>query len=84
MLLRLAGTRVKFQRKPGRLPAWPLLQVLSKSMDSSLATDKVELSTITRDEASGKVQYKVYEAAELEPLLEAANKAKEEEARAAQ
>ncbi len=33
-----------------------IIQVLSKSMDSSLSTDKVELATITRDEATGKVR----------------------------
>jgi hypothetical protein len=32
-----------------------LIKVLSKSMDSSLTSDKVELATITRDEATGKV-----------------------------
>jgi hypothetical protein len=33
-----------------------LIKVLSKSMDSSLTSDKVELATVTRDEASGKVR----------------------------
>jgi hypothetical protein len=33
-----------------------LIKVLSKSMDSSLTSDKVELATITRDEATGKVR----------------------------
>jgi hypothetical protein len=32
-----------------------LIKVLSKSMDSSLTVDKVELATITRDDAAGKV-----------------------------
>ncbi len=32
-----------------------IIKVLSKSMDTSLAPDKVELATVTRDEASGKV-----------------------------
>lgn len=32
-----------------------MVKVLAKSMDSSLAVDKVELATVTRDEASGKV-----------------------------
>lgn len=32
-----------------------IIKVLSKSMDTSLAVDKVELSTITRDPATGKV-----------------------------
>jgi hypothetical protein len=33
-----------------------MVKVLAKSMDSSLAVDKVELATVTRDEASGKVR----------------------------
>jgi hypothetical protein len=33
-----------------------LIKVLSKSMDSSLTSDKVELATVTRDEATGKVR----------------------------
>jgi hypothetical protein len=33
-----------------------LIKVLSKSMDSSLTVDKVELATITRDESTGKVR----------------------------
>jgi hypothetical protein len=32
-----------------------LIKVLSKSMDSSLTVDKVELATITRDDAASKV-----------------------------
>lgn len=32
-----------------------IMKVLSKSMDSSLTTDKVELATVTRDEATGQV-----------------------------
>lgn len=32
-----------------------LIKVLAKSMDSSLSVDKVEVATITRDEATGKV-----------------------------
>mgnify|MGYP001806936389 CR=1 FL=1 len=32
-----------------------LIKVLSKSMDSSLTVEKVELATVTRDDASGKV-----------------------------
>jgi hypothetical protein len=38
------------------LQAVPLLvKVLAKSMDTSLATDKIEISTLTRDESTGKV-----------------------------
>ncbi|KXZ47262.1 hypothetical protein GPECTOR_36g115 [Gonium pectorale] len=51
-------------------------KVLAKSMDTSLAPDKVELSTVTRD-ASGKVVYKIFESSELQPLLDAANAEKE-------
>lgn len=54
-----------------------LVKVLAKSMDSSLAADKVELATVTRDEASGRVKFKVFGAAELQPLLDAANAEKE-------
>ncbi|GBF97445.1 proteasome subunit alpha type-4 [Raphidocelis subcapitata] len=54
-----------------------MVKVLAKSMDSSLAVDKVELATVTRDEASGKVSFKVFTAAELQPLLDAANAEKE-------
>ena len=60
------------------------VKVLSKTMDSAaLTADKVELSTITRDPETGYVQYKIFDAADLAPLLEAANveaaKAKEAE-----
>ena len=60
------------------------VKVLSKTMDSAaLTADKVELSTITRDPETGYVRYKIYDAADLAPLLEAANveaaKAKEAE-----
>jgi hypothetical protein len=33
-----------------------LIKVLSKSMDSSLTVEKVELATVTRDDAAGKVR----------------------------
>lgn len=33
-----------------------IIKVLSKSMDTSLAPDKVELSTVTRDAATGEVR----------------------------
>jgi 20S proteasome subunit alpha 3 len=49
-----------------------VVKVLAKVMDTSLATDKVELSTVSRN-AAGQIVYKVYEAAELAPLLEKAN-----------
>lgn len=54
-----------------------MVKVLAKSMDSSLAVDKVELATVTRDEATGKVSFKVFTAGELQPLLDAANAEKE-------
>lgn len=55
-----------------------IIRILSKSMDSSLTTDKVELATITRNESSSKVVFKVYESAELQPYLDQANKEKDE------
>ncbi len=62
---------------PAMQEAVPLVvKVLSKSMDSSLSGEKVELATLTRD-ASGKVQFKIFEAAEIQPLLDAANAEKE-------
>ncbi|EFJ50665.1 20S proteasome alpha subunit C [Volvox carteri f. nagariensis] len=54
-----------------------IIKVLAKSMDTSLTPDKVELATVTRDPGSGEVLYKIYEAAELQPLLDAANAEKE-------
>eukprot|EP00878_Enallax_costatus_P002984 GHUV01003180.1.p1 GENE.GHUV01003180.1~~GHUV01003180.1.p1 ORF type:complete len:253 (+),score=59.11 GHUV01003180.1:244-1002(+) len=54
-----------------------LIKVLSKSMDSSLTVDKVEMATITRDEATGKVTFKVFESDEMKPYLDAANAEKE-------
>lgn len=55
-----------------------VIKVLSKSMDTSLASDKVELATVTRDPVSGKVIFKIYEASELQPHLDKANKEKED------
>lgn len=46
-------------------------------MDSSLTPEKVELATVSKDEASGRVVYKVFESAELQPILERANREKE-------
>ncbi|GLC45401.1 protein with putative role during mitosis [Pleodorina starrii] len=54
-----------------------IIKVLAKSMDTSLTPDKVELATVTREPDSGKVVYKIYEASELQPLLDAANAEKE-------
>jgi len=50
-----------------------LVRVLSKAMDTSLAVDKVEIATLSKDPATGKVIYKQYEAPEITPLIEAAN-----------
>lgn len=50
-----------------------LIKVLSKAMDTSLATDKLEVSVLTRDQATGQVIHKIYEPAELQPLIDAAN-----------
>lgn len=33
-----------------------MIKVLSKSMDSSLTVEKVELATVTRDDAASKVR----------------------------
>lgn len=60
-----------------------VVKVLSKSMDTSLQTDKVELSTLSKDPATGKVVQKIFEAAELKPILDAANAEKESAADAA-
>ena len=49
------------------------VKVLSKAMDSTaLSPDKVELATLTRD-AAGRVEFRVFEEAELKPLLDAVN-----------
>ncbi|GMH41819.1 hypothetical protein BSKO_09729 [Bryopsis sp. KO-2023] len=57
-----------------------IMRVLSKSMDTSLAPEKVELCTLQRDEATGKITYKVFEEDELKPLLDEANQEKESSA----
>lgn len=54
-----------------------IVKVLSKCMDSSLSTEKVELATLTRDAATGLVLHKIFEPTELQPLLDAANAEKE-------
>lgn len=59
------------------------IKVLAKTMDTSLAADKVELATLTRDPSNGKIEFKIFEAAEMTPLLDAANAAKVAEAAAA-
>lgn len=54
-----------------------IIKILSKSMDSSLTTEKVELSTLSRNSETGKVVYKVFERSDLQPLLDQANAEKE-------
>ena len=54
-----------------------IVRVLSKTMDSSLSPDKVELATVTRHPTSGQILYKIYEPEDLKPLLDAANAEKE-------
>ena len=51
-----------------------VLKVLSKTMDSTtLSPEKVELSTVSRDPETGTVSFKIFEDAELKPILEAVN-----------
>lgn len=51
-----------------------VIKVLSKTMDSTtLSPEKVELATLSRDEAADKVVYKVYEDTDLKPILDAVN-----------
>ncbi|KAI3425062.1 hypothetical protein D9Q98_008439 [Chlorella vulgaris] len=51
-----------------------VVKVLSKTMDSTtLSPEKVELCTLSRDEATGKIAYRVYESSELKPVLDAVN-----------
>jgi 20S proteasome subunit alpha 3 len=57
-----------------------VLHVMAKTMDSALSVDKVELATLTRDEATGAIAYDIYEPKALEPLLAAANEQKDAKA----
>ncbi|KAK9828004.1 hypothetical protein WJX81_007886 [Elliptochloris bilobata] len=62
-----------------------VIQILSKTMDSTTLTpDKVELSTLAHNPATGLVEHRIFEAEELKPLLDAVNaetqKEKESEA----
>lgn len=58
-----------------------VVKVLAKTLDSTaLTTDKLEVSTITRDEShGGRVVYKVYEHDDLKPLLEIVNAERQKE-----
>ncbi|EIE20105.1 20S proteasome alpha subunit C [Coccomyxa subellipsoidea C-169] len=54
-------------------------KILSKTMDStSLSPEKVELATISKN-AAGEVVYRVYEDADLQPLLDAVNEETQKE-----
>lgn len=62
-----------------------VLKVMGKTMDSTALTpEKVELATLSRDEATGLVEYRVLGAEELTPVLTSVNldQAREREARA--
>lgn len=49
-------------------------------MDSTtLSADKLELATLTRDEATGKVVFRIFEEAQMKQLLDEVNKEAEEE-----
>lgn len=49
-------------------------------MDSTTLTpDKVELATVTHDEATGTVKYRIFSAKDLQPLLDEVNAAKDKE-----
>jgi 20S proteasome subunit alpha 3 len=54
-----------------------VLHVMAKTMDSALSADKVELATLTRDEETGKMRYRMYEAEQMQSLLDIANEQKE-------
>eukprot|EP00199_Chlamydomonas_sp_CCMP681_P002801 CAMPEP_0119105956 /NCGR_PEP_ID=MMETSP1180-20130426/3778_1 /TAXON_ID=3052 ORGANISM="Chlamydomonas cf sp, Strain CCMP681" /NCGR_SAMPLE_ID=MMETSP1180 /ASSEMBLY_ACC=CAM_ASM_000741 /LENGTH=317 /DNA_ID=CAMNT_0007091149 /DNA_START=94 /DNA_END=1045 /DNA_ORIENTATION=+ len=49
-----------------------LVKVLSKAMDTSLSADKMEIATMTKD-ASGKVVHRIFDSAEMQPFIDAAN-----------
>ncbi|KAJ9513418.1 hypothetical protein QJQ45_005971 [Haematococcus lacustris] len=50
-----------------------LVKVLAKAMDTSLATDKIEIATLTLDQESDKVLFKILEAADMQPFIDTAN-----------
>lgn len=57
-----------------------IIKVLSKTMDSTtLSPEKIELSTVRRDEDNDEVMFHIYEDAELKPLLDAVNDEREKE-----
>jgi 20S proteasome subunit alpha 3 len=54
-----------------------VLHVMAKTMDSALSSDKVELATLERSPETGKMRYRIYEADQMQSLLDAANEQKE-------
>jgi 20S proteasome subunit alpha 3 len=51
-----------------------VIKVLSKTMDSTtLSPEKVELATLSKDPVTGAVTFRIYEDAELKPVLDAVN-----------
>ncbi|KAF5840133.1 20S proteasome alpha subunit C [Dunaliella salina] len=69
-----ANTLLKSEHKDEMTVAEALpmvIKVLAKSMDTPLAVDKIELATLTRDEATGKVVHKIFEPPEMQPLVDA-------------
>ncbi|DBB00907.1 TPA: protein with putative role during mitosis [Trebouxia sp. C0004] len=57
-----------------------IIKVLSKTMDSTtLSPEKIELSTVRRDEDNDEVMFHIYEDTELKPLLDAVNDEREKE-----
>ena len=51
-----------------------VIKVLSKTMDSTtLSPEKVELATLSKDAETGAVVFKIYEDAEMKPVLEVVN-----------
>lgn len=51
-----------------------VVKVMSKTMDSTTLTpDKVELATMSQDETSGQLRYRVFTSEELQPVLTAIN-----------
>ena len=51
-----------------------VIKVLSKTMDSTtLSPEKVELATLSRNEATGAVEFKILEDSELSPILDEVN-----------
>lgn len=51
-----------------------VIKVLSKTMDSTtLSPEKVELATLSKDEETGAVLFKIFEDSELKPILDAVN-----------